>query len=452
MCVGVLLCICVKSKQNWNRINVAQSISPHKKIRNKFSSRNNNNSIMSGPLPEISAEQRATLEQFRKQMDDALVDTHDDYFLLRWLRARKWNLEAAEKMLRASLKTRAMWNVDNIDKWEPPKALKEYLPYGLMGYDKEGSPVLVCPFYNFDIWGMMHCVTRFEFQKYLVLLLEQFMKTAYEQSLDHGWKARQLVVFFDMQDVNLKQYAWRPAAECIISTVKQYEANFPELLKMCYIINAPKLFSVAFNIVKKFLDENTTSKIVIYKSGVDKWQQQIFSHVNPKGFPKAWGGELVDKLGDPQCKSMMVWGGKLPEDLFIDQSSQQSDKDFTDTQVPKGDKLKLHFKVNLEEQKVLSWEFRTIDYDIKFGIYSVDEKSGEKRSEVPLGTVYSNEMDEIGYISTRPNTTYTVVFDNSASYLRGKKLRYWVDLVSDEEEGISELTNQMDNTQLAAQQ
>ncbi|KAH8373537.1 hypothetical protein KR200_010340, partial [Drosophila serrata] len=390
--------------------------------------------------------------QFRKQMDDALVGTHDDYFLVRWLRARKWNLDAAEKMLRASLKTRAMWNVDNIEKWDPPKALQEYLPYGLMGYDKEGSPVLVCPFANFDIWGMMHCVTRFEFQKYLVLLLERFMKIAYDQSQKHGWRARQLVVFFDMQDVNLKQYAWRPAAECVISTVKQYEANFPELLKMCYIINAPKLFSVAFNIVKKFLDENTTSKIVIYKSGVDRWQQQLFSHVDRKAFPKAWGGDMVDRNGDPQCKALMVWGGKLPEELYIDQSSQQSDRDFVETQVPKGDKLKLHFKVNQEEQRILSWEFRTIDYDIKFGIYSVDEQTGEKRSEVPLGTVYSNEMDEIGYISTRPNTTYTVVFDNSASYLRSKKLRYWVDLISEEEEGISELTSQMDSTQIAAQQ
>ncbi|XP_016934138.3 SEC14-like protein 2 [Drosophila suzukii] len=407
---------------------------------------------MSGPLPEISEEQRAMLEQFRKQMNDALIGTHDDYFLVRWLRARKWNLEAAEKMLRASLKTRAMWNVDNIEKWDPPRALQEYLPYGLMGYDNEGSPVLVCPFANFDMWGMMHCVTRFEFQKYLVLLLERFMKIAYEQSQKHGWRARQLVVFFDMQDVNLKQYAWRPAAECVISTVKQYEANFPELLKMCYIINAPKLFSVAFNIVKKFLDENTTSKIVIYKSGVDRWQQQLFSHVNRKAFPKAWGGEMVDRNGDPQCKALMIWGGKLPEELYIDQNSQQSDRDFVETQVAKGDKLKLHFKVNLDEQKILSWEFRTFDYDIKFGIYSVDDKTGEKRSEVPLGTVYSNEMDEIGYISTRPNTTYTVVFDNSASYLRSKKLRYWVDLISEEEEGISELTSQMDSTQIASQQ
>lgn len=33
-----------------------------------------------------------------------------------------------------------MWNVDNIEKWEAPQALREYLPYGIMGYDKEGSP------------------------------------------------------------------------------------------------------------------------------------------------------------------------------------------------------------------------------------------------------------------------------------------------------------------------
>ncbi|EDV96418.1 SEC14-like protein 2 [Drosophila grimshawi] len=408
---------------------------------------------MSGPMPEISVEQRKTLEQFRELMSDELKDTHDDYFLLRWLRARKWNIEAAEKMLKASLKTRAMWNVDNIEKWDAPQALREYLPYGIMGYDNEGSPVIVCPFHTFDMWGMLHCVTRFEFQKYLVLILERLTKLAYEQSLKHGWKARQLVVFFDCESMNLKQFAWRPAAECVISSVKEYEGNFPELLKRCYIINAPKLFSVAFNIVKKFLDENTTSKIHIYKTGSDKWQQQLFAHVDPKNFPKCWGGQLVDEHGDPQCRSMMVWGGKVPESLFVDQSNQESDKDFTETHVPKGDKLKIDFKVNGQAEQLLSWNFRTLDHDIKFGIYSVDAKTGEKRSEIPLGTVHSHEMDEVGCISTRPNTTYTVVFDNSASYLRSKRLRYWVDLMSgEEEEGITELTNQMESTQIVAQQ
>jgi len=46
----------------------------------------------------------------------------------------------------------------------------------------------------------------------------------------------------------------------------------------------------------------------------------------------------------------------------------------------------------------------------------------------------------------------TVVFDNSASYLRTKKLRYWVDLISEEEEGVSELTAQMEDTQIVGKQ
>lgn len=33
-----------------------------------------------------------------------------------------------------------MWNVDNLEKWDAPQALREYLPYGLMGFDNEGSP------------------------------------------------------------------------------------------------------------------------------------------------------------------------------------------------------------------------------------------------------------------------------------------------------------------------
>jgi len=44
------------------------------------------------------------------------------------------------------------------------------------------------------------------------------------------------------------------------------------------------------------------------------------------------------------------------------------------------------------------------------------------------------------------------VFDNSASYLRTKKLRYWVDLISEEEEGVSELTAQMEDTQIVGKQ
>ena len=79
-------------------------------------------------------------------------------------------------------------------------------------------------------------------------------------------------------------------------------------------IAAPKLFSVAFNIVKKFLDEYTMSKINIYKVGSDKWKEPLFSHVSPDVFPKCFGGNFVDEDGDPECKSK-VFTPKTLSDL-----------------------------------------------------------------------------------------------------------------------------------------
>ena len=87
------------------------------------------------------------------------------------------------------------------------------------------------------------------------------------------------------------------------------------------------------------------------------------------------------------------------------EQKELTDKDYTEVVVNKGNKLKLEFIVNEPgKMPILSWEFRTADYDIKFGVLSEDIASGEKRSEIDLGTVSSNEMDEIGFINTRPNT------------------------------------------------
>lgn len=44
--------------------------------------------------------QRFALMKFRKAVQDVTQPHHDDNFLLRWLRARKWDPVAAEKMLR----------------------------------------------------------------------------------------------------------------------------------------------------------------------------------------------------------------------------------------------------------------------------------------------------------------------------------------------------------------
>lgn len=74
-----------------------------------------------------------------------------------------------------------------------------------------------------------------------------------------------------------------------------------------YLQLAPKIFSVGFNFVKKFLDEYTMSKINIYKTGSDKWKDALFSHVDPNIFPKCFGGKYVENGDERCCGTVRNW-------------------------------------------------------------------------------------------------------------------------------------------------
>ena len=63
---------------------------------------------------------------------------------MRWLRARKLDLDAAEEMLRASLKWRDSYHPDELVKtYETPELFDKYWPGGIHGESKDGHLVLV---------------------------------------------------------------------------------------------------------------------------------------------------------------------------------------------------------------------------------------------------------------------------------------------------------------------
>lgn len=110
------------------------------------------------------------------------------------------------------------------------------------------------------------------------------------------------------------------AGEVVITLIQMYEANYPEILKTCYIINgkfysmyeifqlfehvywftAPKVFAFAFSVAKRFMNEYTLSKIQIYKADPPKWQSAIFSNVAKDQVPAYFGGTLKDPDGNPK--------------------------------------------------------------------------------------------------------------------------------------------------------
>ncbi|KAG8275238.1 hypothetical protein J6590_090463 [Homalodisca vitripennis] len=198
----------------------------------------------------------------RNVADVCTLPYHDDQFLLRWLRARNFDCAAAEKMLRESLKWRAEWDVDNLEEWEAPAVFEQYYPSGICGFDREGSPVIVLPFSGMDIWGMLHTVTKADLIKQTIRTVERHLALARSQASIHGHQASQLVAIIDMTDFNLRQYAWRPASELVIAMIQMYEANYPEILKACYIINGPSLGSNLASHADVIQPQEITSQMV----------------------------------------------------------------------------------------------------------------------------------------------------------------------------------------------
>ncbi|MCQ6482892.1 hypothetical protein NPN19_23950, partial [Vibrio parahaemolyticus] len=92
---------------------------------------------MSGRVGDLSPKQEEALAKFRENVQDVLptLPNPDDYFLLRWLRARSFDLQKSEAMLRKHVEFRNQQNLDQILTWQAPEVIQLYDSGGLSGYD-----------------------------------------------------------------------------------------------------------------------------------------------------------------------------------------------------------------------------------------------------------------------------------------------------------------------------
>ncbi|XP_059479315.1 SEC14-like protein 2 isoform X2 [Neocloeon triangulifer] len=387
---------------------------------------------VSNAVMDLADDQRFALMKFRRSVSDCLKPGQGDPYLLRWLKARNFDPEAAEKMLRESLQWRTRWDVDRLlTHWEPPLVLKQFFPSGICGTDKEGVPVIMLPFSGLDIWGLLHSVSKADFIRMTAMSLEKYLgeSTANLEKAGKPSCAPTLIAIMDMEHFSIKPYTWRPAGEVVLSLIHMYEANYPEILKACYIINAPSIFSMAFSIVRPFLHENTVQKIHIFSSNTRKWKAALLEHINTDQLPAHYGGTQVGPDGDTKCTHKVHQGGKVPKSMYQKAEDLKDDigGEWLSATVKKGDRLQLHYDV-AEKGSFLRWEFRTEQHDIQFAVYKCgDDGSRQAVVEPRKVSCQDKGAPEVGvHNCTEAPAKYMIEFDNSHSMLRTKKLHYQI--------------------------
>ncbi|KAI9010660.1 CRAL-TRIO domain-containing protein [Hyaloraphidium curvatum] len=248
-----------------------------------------------GRLGHLTPEQQQALDQFRSELKaEGVYDPieHDEYTLLRFLRARRFDVPKTKFMFSNYLKWRHDFGVDELTKTfvfaERPEIDKIYPRY-YHSTDKAGRPVYVEHLGKLDIRSIFKLTTEERFMKNHVV---EYEKTLKERFVACSWKAHrhieQSCTIIDLKGVAITQF---PSVSSFVKHISAVAQDYyPETLGRMYIINAPMLFTSVWSVVKLFLDEATVQKIQILGS---RYQPTLLENIDEKHLPQALGGKCV---------------------------------------------------------------------------------------------------------------------------------------------------------------
>ncbi|XP_072520745.1 SEC14-like lipid binding 8 [Salminus brasiliensis] len=385
---------------------------------------------MSGRVGDLSPKQAEALAQFREKLQDVLPQcpSQSDHFLLRWLRARNFNVQKSEAMLRKHLEFRKHMKADTITAdWKPPEVIDKYLSGGMCGYDREGSPVWYDVIGPVDPKGLLLSASKQDFIKCKVRDCEMLQKECDLQSKRLGKNVEAITMIYDCEGLGLK-HLWKPAIELYGEVLTMFEDNYPEGLKKLFVIKAPKLFPVAYNLVKHFLSEDTRRKIMVLGSN---WQEVLRKHIDPEELPAVYGGKLTDPDGDPRCKTRIKQGGQVPQTYYAREFIKvQYDQSVS---ISRGSSHQLEYEI-LAPGCVLRWQFCCEGADVGFGVFLKKKlgewmKAGQMQEVVPSQRYNAHLVPEDGSLTCAEAGVYVLRFDNTYSIFQSKKVSFSVEVL-----------------------
>ncbi|XP_057461616.1 phosphatidylinositol/phosphatidylcholine transfer protein SFH13-like isoform X2 [Actinidia eriantha] len=278
-------------------------------------------------VPSISiedirdAKEESSVQELRQKLldRDLLPLKHDDYHaLLRFLKAREFNIEKTIQMWEEMLNWRKEYGIDTIledFEFEELEEVLQYYPQVYHGVDREGRPVYIERLGRAHASKLMGITTIDRYLKYHVQEFERALQEKFPAcSIAAKRRICSATTILDVQGLGIKNFT-KTAASLLAAMSKIDNSYYPETLHRMFIVNAgPGFKKMLWPAAQKFLDAKTIAKIqVLEPKSLSKLHEAIDSSQLPDFLGgscmcSAEGGCLRSNMGpwnDPEIMKLV---------------------------------------------------------------------------------------------------------------------------------------------------
>lgn len=240
----------------------------------------------------LTPSQQEALLWLRHSLQDkgALRKRDSDADLLRFLRARSFDVPKARAMYEAMLDWRKEIGADTIKetfRFPERKAAKEMYPHFHHKTDKIGRPVYVERYGQLHLEDLLKITTLDRLLLYHIKEWEILIDWKFPAcSKAAGRPISQSLTILDLKGVTMKHLS-KQVRSFMQKITRIDQDYYPEYLGRMLIVNAPTSFKAMWQLVKPWLDKQTQKKIEVHGSN---FTGKLLELVDTENLPEFLGG------------------------------------------------------------------------------------------------------------------------------------------------------------------